>query len=43
MWQSLCDVFVSFRDVKPDNILLDEQGKDANCSLIGQKAFASGR
>lgn len=24
-------VFVSFRDVKPDNILLDEQGNNVNC------------
>lgn len=24
-------VIVSFRDVKPDNILLDEQGKGVNC------------
>lgn len=26
-------VIVSFRDVKPDNILLDEQGKGVNCLL----------
>lgn len=27
-------VIVSFRDVKPDNILLDEQGKGVNCLLL---------
>lgn len=27
-------MFVFFRDVKPDNILLDEQGRDVNCVTI---------
>lgn len=29
----VCLFLSPFRDVKPDNILLDEQGKDVNCLL----------